>query len=131
MKTTIICLLSLIVVFAIGCLIYVDFTRSTMLEGYGHTVAGGHGVAGGHHGHTVAGGHGHSVAGGGHHGHTVAGGHHMHSGSHWLGGHSVVGNTSSSWTNGWYIWPFWYSFWYPDEDYYYCSDGYCQYPYVW
>lgn len=110
MKTAIICVLSLIVVFAIGWLIYVDFTRSTILEGYG------------------GGGHGHSVAGGGHmhngHGHKVAGGGYYGQGH----GHSYIysdyeptvyyvpigyyiSSPSLSWWDQWMIWlfPFWYT----------------------
>ena len=124
MKTAIICVLSLIVVFAIGWLIYVDFTRSTILEGYG---GGGHGhsVAGGGHMHS---GRGHSVAGGGHmhngHGHKVAGGGYYGQGY----GHSYIysdyeptvyyvpigyyiSSPSLSWWDQWMIWlfPFWYT----------------------
>ena len=85
MKTAIICVLSLIVVFAIGWLFYVDFTRSNILEGHSGAVGGHSGGHGGGHMHNVV-----SVAGGGH-GHGHSGPHyggHIHN-RH--GGHGVAG----------------------------------------
>ena len=117
MKTAIIC--GLIVVFAIGWLIYFDFTKSTILEGHSGAVGGhghGHGGLGGGHMHNVAhyGSHGHGVVGGGYYGQGY--------------GHSYIysdyeptvyyvpvgyytSSPSLSWWDQWMIWlfPFWYT----------------------